>query len=453
MRKASLLLSACWLLGCAGDEASIRRALERAGGLVRLPAGVIEISSELRIPEGARELEIVGAAEGTVLRAAADFQGRAVLSCRSSTGIRLRDFTIDGNREALAQVIGLPPSDVPFAEFYSNNGLLAEDVEKLTVSNVRFVNVAGFAVLVARSREVLLDGIEVRDSGSRNANGRNNTSGGVLFEEGTAGFEVRDSRFLNVLGNGVWTHSLYTSPRNSNGLVSANSFEDLARDAIQIGHATNVRVEGNTGRRIGYPVEAVDVEGGGTPVAIDTAGNVDNSVYAGNRFTEINGKCIDLDGFHDGEVLGNTCVNRGAAADYAFGHYGIVMNNTNPDMESENITIQDNVIDGAKFGGIFVIGSGHRITRNQLSNLNMAGCNESAAEFGCSHFPGEPDLLQSGIYLGRRAERPATTRGNLVEGNLISGHKMKSRCIGFAPGVLKTANRIVDNECSDGDGK
>ena len=152
MRKASLLVVACCLLGCAGDEAAVRRALERTGGLVSLPAGVIEISAELRIPEGARELEIVGAAEGTVLRAAAGFEGRAVLSCRSSGGIRLRDFTIDGNREALAQVIGLPPSDVPFAEFYSYNGLLAEDVESLTVSNVIFRNVGGFAVLVAISR-------------------------------------------------------------------------------------------------------------------------------------------------------------------------------------------------------------------------------------------------------------------------------------------------------------
>ena len=83
----------------------------------------------------------------------------------------------------------------------------------------------------------------------------------------------------------------------------------------------------------------MDVEGGGIPVAIDTAGNVDRSVYAGNRFEEVNGKCIDLDGFHHGEVRDNACVNRGSADDYPHGHYGIVFNNSNPDMQSEDVTV------------------------------------------------------------------------------------------------------------------
>ena len=59
-------------------------------------------------------------------------------------------------------------------------------------------------------------------------------------------------------------------------------------------------IASSTGRRIGWPYEAVDVENAGTPVAIDTAGNVSNSRYENNRFDEINGKCFDLDGFHDG---------------------------------------------------------------------------------------------------------------------------------------------------------
>ena len=453
MRIALLLIMIFCLHGCGDGEAEIRQMLTRTTGLVHLPAGIIEITEELKIPEGAGDLEITGAAEGTVLRAAPGFQGRALLSCSSANGIHIRDLTFDGNREVIESIAELPPSDVAFVEHFSNNGLLAENVESLTISNVSFQNVASFPILITGSRNVTIDRIQVRDSGSFNSNGRNNTSGGVLFEEGTMDFEVRDSEFVNVLGNGVWTHSMYTSPRNEDGRILRNRFQDVARDAIQVGHASNVRVEGNTGSRIGYPVEAIDVEGGGTPVAIDTAGNVDKSIYIGNRFEEINGKCIDLDGFHHGAVVENTCVNRGSAEEYLFGHYGIVMNNTNPDMESENITIENNVIDGAKFGGIFIIGSGHRIERNQLRNLNKAGCNESAAQFGCSHFPGEPDLLQSGIYLGRQADRPATTTDNLIEGNLISGHKMKSRCIGYAPGISRAANRVEDNNCNDGGGQ
>ncbi len=445
-----LVVALCAAGGCAGPEERIRRALRQATGVVRLPDGVVEIRAELAVPAGARDLEIVGG-QGTVLRAADGFRGRALLSVRAATGIRLRNFTVDGNRAALERPRGLPPDDVPFARFQDSNGLLAENVQSLEVSGVRFRHVAGFALLVSGGAGVRIERVQVEQCGSRNARGRNNATGGILIEEGAAGFEVRDSVFRDVRGNGVWTHSRYTSPRSRDGLISGNLFERIGRDAVQVGHAVNVRVENNRGRLIGYPIEEVDVEGGGTPVAIDTAGNVEASLYARNRFEEINGKCIDLDGFHHGEVRENACVNREPVERYPFGHYGIVMNNTNPDMQSEGIVVERNLVDGARFGGIFLIGGGHRVRQNRLLRLNQAGCNESRARFGCSHFPGEPDLLQAGIYLGRRAERPAPARGNTIEENEITGHKMKQRCIIAAPGVSPAANRIVGNRCADGD--
>lgn len=449
MPRFLLVLLLCVPAWCA-SEAQLRRLLASGAGVIELPPGQIEISAEIALPQGARGVEIRGAPEGTTLRASAGFRGRAVLVCRGGARVRLAGFAIDGNRAALEVRSGLPPHDTPFARFTPHNGILAENVDGLSVEGVRFRNMAGFAVLVHGGAGARIRGVTVSDSGSRNAAGRNNTTGGILIEGGTAGFEVLDSVFERVRGNAVWTHSLYTAPRGSDGLIRGNRFAEIARDAIQVGHATRVRVEENTGERIGWPVAEVDVEGGGTPVAIDTAGNVDASVYARNRFEEINGKCIDLDGFHNGAVRENVCVNRGRAEDYPFGHFGIVMNNTNPDMQSERIVIARNRIDGARFGGIFLLGSGHDITGNELLRLNLAGCNESRARFGCSHFPGEPDLLQSGIYLGRRAERPAVTRGNVIRGNVISGHKMKTRCIAAAPGVDLTANTIAQNRCLDG---
>ena len=103
-------------------------------------------------------------------------------------------------------------------------------------------------------------------------------------------------------------------------------------------------------------------------------------------------------------------MNRGHAEDYPFGHFGIVMNNTNPDMHSENIEISGNVIDGMKFGGLFLIGRGHRIIGNKFRILIMAGCNESAAKFGCIYKQDEPEMLESGIYLGRGAEHAGPKR-------------------------------------------
>jgi hypothetical protein len=101
-----------------------------------------------------------------------------------------------------------------------------------------------------------------------------------------------------------------------------------------------------------------------------------------------------------------------------------------------------------KFGGIFLIGTGHRILRNRMRRLNTAHCNENRQQFGCSVL-GEPDVLETGIYLGSHAERPDAARGNRIEGNVISGWMMKTRCIQAAPGVKLAGNTIRGNTCTD----
>jgi hypothetical protein len=388
------------------------------------------------------------AGDHTTLRASASFEGRAILSCQGCRRITFRNFAIDGHRAALEKPLPLPPSEKQFAAFYPNNGILIQDADGVSLDHLDFTNIANFAILVNHSHDVVLEHISIENSGSRNVKGRNNTSGGILLEQGTDAFTVANSIFRNIRGNAVWTHSFYGSLRNRSGKIANNRFFDIGRDAIQVGHATEVLVAGNTGNRIGFPADLVDVEGGGIPVAIDTAGDVDRSVYEFNRFEEINGQCIDLDGFHDGTVRGNTCINRAKAEDFAFGHFGIVFNNANIDMQSQNILVEDNDLEGMKFGGIFVIGTGHRILRNRMQRLNTAHCNENSREFGCSAL-GEPHLLESGIYLGSHAERQAAARNNRIEGNSISGWKMKSRCIQAAPGVKLADNTIKGNLCSD----
>jgi hypothetical protein len=224
----------------------------------------------------------------------------------------------------------------------------------------------------------------------------------------------------------------------------------VGRDAIEIGAASRVRVEANTIVSVGFPVQLVDVEHGGTPVGIDTAGNVDAGAYQRNALEDVDGKCFDLDGFHDGTVQDNTCLNLKPAAEYPFGHFGIVMNNTDPGMRSQNIEISNNTFIGMKFGGLFLIGSGHTVTGNRFLNLNRAGCIQNAA-IQCIYKADEPEMLESGIYLGRGAEHPADTRGNVIKDNTISGHGMKAHCIEAAPGVALAANTIQGNKCSGGE--
>ena len=175
----------------------------------------------------------------------------------------------------------------------------------------------------------------------------------------------------------------------------------IGRDAIQVGHATEVRVDDNTGSRIGYPVSVVDMEGGGMPVAIDTAGNVDKSVYEENRISrdqrQVHRSRWLPSRRHPWKHLHGTSFPRSSIRMVTSGSFSTTPIRT---CNRKKIRVIGNVIDGTKFGGIFVIGRGHTIQNNQLLRLNMAGCNESHSKFGCIYNAKEPDVLQTGIYLG-----------------------------------------------------
>lgn len=431
-----VFLAVLFLAGCSqSPEARLRAILaSQTTGVIRLPPGEVQISSELTLAPGAHDLEIMG--QGTRLKAAGNFKDRAILVLENVERIHLHDFMLDGNRGKLAKPLEMAPPENAFRVWYPTNGILANKVAGLTIERLELSDVVNFPILVSQSSKVRIAGVTIDSSGSKNARGRNNLSGGILLEEGTSDFEVRDSVFRNILGNALWTHSNFRAPRQEAGVFASNKFDTVGRDAIQVGHATRIRVEGNTGVSIGYPIDIIDVENQGTPVAIDTAGNVDNSSYARNQFKEINGQCIDLDGFHDGIVEKNTCINQKARESYPFGGSAIVMNNTHPDTHSSNIEISGNTIEGSKFGGLFIMGSRNRIIDNTFMGLNLAHGDQ-------------PEILTSGIYLGRGVARLEETAGNVIRGNRIFGYKMKSRCIVFGPGVSHQANTLESNTCSD----
>ncbi len=418
----------------------------RKTGVIQLPDGVISLSSEVPSFTGVSDLTIRGSGN-TILEISDGFAGRAALVFQQSSKVRIENLSI---RRAgpVSRSSEMAPPENAFRRWHKDNGILADQVEGLEIRNVGFERIAGFPILVSRSRRVRIEGVSIRRSGSRNKEGKNNTTGGILIEEGTEDFEVVRCDLRQILGNGIWTHSLYTSPRNARGRIAHNRFEEIGRDAIQVGHATRVRVEHNEGKRIGYPEDAVDLRNEAIPVAIDTAGNVDESHYNHNRFAEINGKCFDLDGFHHGEVKGNTCINRGNVESYPSGGFGLVMNNNNPDMQSEAVVIADNHFDGTKFGGLYIIGRDNRVTNNRLERLNLARCTESAERFGC-YYLNDPNLLRSGIYLGRGVRRLEETKGNVVENNTIQGWKMGKRCIAAQPGVSLKSNAVGQNNCLD----
>ncbi|MDX1980984.1 MAG: right-handed parallel beta-helix repeat-containing protein [Bryobacteraceae bacterium] len=442
MKNFLAIMALVLICGCSRESELHNELAGKKSGEVTLPKGDFSISQPILI-EGADGLTVRGA--GTRIRM--NFDGPAAIVIRTSKGVRLEDFTLLGNRAAGEKKFGLPPADAPMAKWNSNNGILVEDSSDLLLSKLTIREVSGYAILISKSNDATVRDVFVGDSGSLNEMGKNNATGGILFEEGCQRFAAEQCKLRNIRGNGIWTHSLYTSPRNRDGRFEGNEIRYAGRDALQAGHATGMKIAGNSGGFIGFPPEIVDLATGAVPVAIDTAGNVENSEYSANRFEEVNGKCMDLDGFHDGAVRQNQCTNSRAADAYPHGHYGIVLNNSNPDMESKGIQIVSNVMEGFRFGGLFLIGGPHVVRDNVFRNLNLAHCNENPAA-GCLYKPDEPDLLRTGVYLGNGAHRPSPAKGNVVENNEVQGYQMTTRCVGYAPGVDKAANTVRNNRCS-----
>ena len=100
-----------WCCSCAA--AALLLAPAPRHNVIELPAGMVEVREETIVESGT---EVRGAPAGTVLRMAPDFHGRAVFVAHGSS-VRLRDFTIEGNRETRDNRAGLPPYDVEFARF------------------------------------------------------------------------------------------------------------------------------------------------------------------------------------------------------------------------------------------------------------------------------------------------------------------------------------------------
>jgi parallel beta-helix repeat protein len=426
----------------------VRAALTRGTGVIVLPAGETHLTRPLEFPKNSRHVTLKGSPAGSTLVMDAGFAGSAAVVVNGAADVTLSGFSVRGNRKALKSDWYLPTGEMAFADFYTDNGIVVRKSSGVVIRDVRFRDIRAFPVLVNASSRVTVDAVRIEDCGTLNRAGRNNTTGGILLEEGVSGFEVRNSSIRGITGNAIWTHSYTGSPRQSDGFIRGNTINTVGRDAIQVGHATRVRVEENSGAELGYPTDFVDVENHGIAVALDTAGNVEHTVYTRNRFTDVNGQCIDLDGFHDGEVTENSCVNRKPLEAYPASHYAIVFGNNNPDMESTHVVITGNTVQGFAYGGLFLAGSNNRVENNRFLDLNRAHCGSLPLSARCNYaVQDQPELLRSGIYLAGNAGRPTVTKDNVIRGNTVTGFGMKEHCVAADPGVDLSANLVGPNSC------
>jgi plasmid stability protein len=91
----------------------------------------------------------------------------------------------------------------------------------------------------------------------------------------------------------------------------------------------------------------------------------------------------------------------------------------------DNGSVKDNSCTEALLGGISVSGAGVKFTANHLTGLNAA----------------RRDV--AGIFLASGA------KDITIDANEISGTAMSMHCVGAAPDVPGTANKVLKNDCSD----
>jgi hypothetical protein len=374
-------------------EARLRGALQAKTGTVALPGVVIEISREIVLPGDAHDLTIRGS--NTTIKASAEFRGRALIVASAGRNIAIRDLSLDGNRGAFPQPVAPAQAGAMLSRVVANNGIVAEGIAGLEIAQVKATQIAGFPILVNGGRNVHIHDIEITESGSLDASGHNNGSGGVVLEEGIADFEILHALIGKVRGNGVWIRSADNSIA-ARGRIADSEFAILARAAIELNHATAVTIENNTGHMIGFPGEETVTTGTMLPAAITSSGAVDHVAIRNNTFEQIAGRCFSLEGFSDGEMTGNGC-------------------------------------SASLFNGLLIRGTGNKITGNHLTEINSAHRDQ-------------PESLRAGIYLAGGAS------GNTIDSNEISGYGMAQHCIG-GPGMTDAgaaANKITKNVCSDG---
>ena len=428
-------------------EDALRREFHQATGHIVLPPGTIELRSPLEFERGAHDIDLRGDPAGSILKLTEGFKGRAAIIGTDVANISIQGLEIMGNRGLVISNLYLPRSDQSFVDYYSGNGIVFVNSRSIRLSHIAVTNVISFSILISHSRGVAIESVSIQDSGTLNLAGHSNTTGGILLEQGTSGFTVKYCRIKNVRGNGIWTHSTSRAPRNSDGTIAANEVWGTPRDAIQVGHATRISVAGNRGGAIGFPPEEADLPGGATPVALDSAGDVSATTYAGNHFRDVNGQCIDLDGFHDGRVIDNSCVNWKSSGEYPLSHEGIVFGNSNPDMSPQGVLVARNLIQGFGYGGVYLIGQRHDVSGNWFIGINRNHCTGDMRIPRCGYAPDEPGMLRSGIYLASHAARPTRTSKNKLRDNYIGGFGMDRWCISAGPGVSVSEDDISNNKC------
>ena len=200
--------------------------------------------------------------------------------------------------------------------------------EDITLNDVSIQHTGGYAVLIDSTTAIVRN---VKIIASKFRNNRPHVFGTVAVPSGSwtggihyqgdfkagklfpmQGLLVTGCDFRRGTGNQIWGHSYTFATMHTNVRVTDNNFLDIGRDAVELAVTLGGVVSGNTGRRIGYLCSDDTTASvpnfpsdGQYSVFIDTSGT-SNVNYINNTGVSVCGGGIDLDGFSQGIVSGNT---------------------------------------------------------------------------------------------------------------------------------------------------
>lgn len=411
---ASTIIEASDYCGGLGlSEACINAAIDAApagGAAIHCRAGTWNFNGPVRMNKA--NITLYGDGEATVFlrNVAVTFDEGMVVMTESNCSIT--NLVIDGQISSSTDIdysvlFGAMGGDPMHPDLTNNSSVWVKNgVSDINFSYIKIRQSGGYAILldcmdadlnrITIDHCVFEDNVAITYSGTVGPDtylGCGSWTGGIFYKGGGGNdylgnphgdFHINDltvtnCSFRNITGNCIWGHAYATSNLHTNVTKNNNTFRDLGRDGILFGAVSGGSCVGNTFHRVGYVGGVPAYFPGQNAVAIDMSGYVRGVKIIGNTMISVNGGCIDLDGFSEGEVVGNTMLVP-EATDYLYtedqvADYGYVA--TVPPLALKNLTygIQSNSTFDAE-GGKRVLVSGNTIKNMGKGSVIMFNAEE-----------------------------------------------------------------------------
>jgi len=433
--------------GATDDTAAIQAALDAAiGSVVIVPAGTFIISDELFIPsnvtiDGAGTLKLIDNCPSLPT---------ALLHANGKTGFRIRNITIDANRDnnvdqGTPDANGNQPANWQGTLLAAVNIAASDDIE---ITNVTIRNCWGSGMWLTDCFDVLVDGNTVEDCRITGIAVRNDTGSADPCERvqvtnnicrgGIVGihfiFGAHDSvcignvcennkdqnRFLPAYYDGVYPN-VYP---NSGGFVNSSNPNYVSPALV--------------GDGAGIEATGVFTDPTGTAnINLSIVGNTCNQNAVGVRLEETTNQCA---------VSGNTC----RANDF----HGILL------LSAYLNTITGNMCSGNGLDGIRL----EKVTGKQQSGNNVITGNTSIANdrFGVVVLGSQGNTIQGNNLSGNGIDTGLTESGpiglyltdsvaisvTLIEGNQLLNYYGTDKYGIYSNSLLNIGNRVVGNAFS-----